>query len=157
MSNDEATAPFVGSRLTTLALSRILDRVDGDVNVWEEWEALLSAENPDLLGILKLGAQLQAYFAAVERETLKVARATGLTWAQLGEALGTSRQAVWQRAMSPTVPHKSRSGPNPLLDDDKYANLLKVREEVAARRDRMAGELFDSPRGERLVRRLPGT
>ena len=48
-----------------------------DPSVWEQWQALLSAENPDLLKILKLGAQLQAYFATVERETLKVARATG--------------------------------------------------------------------------------
>jgi len=33
----------------------------------ERWQGLLSAENPDLLAILKLGAQLQAYFAAVKR------------------------------------------------------------------------------------------
>jgi hypothetical protein len=142
--------------LTGATLSRILDRVDQERNIWDEWEALLSAENPDLLGILKLGAQLQAYFAAVERETLKVARATGLTWAQLGAALGTSRQAVWQRATTPdAVPPKHRSGPNPLLDDEKYATHRKMREELAARRDRVAGEMFDSRRGAKLVRQFP--
>jgi hypothetical protein len=144
--------------LTIRILSRILDRMDGDLNIWEEWDALLNAENPDLLGILKLGAQLQAYFATVERETLKVARATGLTWAQLGEALGTSRQAVWQRATTPdAVPRKPRSGPHPFLDDDTYANLRKAREEMAVRRDQVAGEMFDSPRGSKLVRKFPAT
>jgi len=132
--------------------------MDRDQNVWEEWDALLSAENPDVLAILKLGAQLQAYFAAVERETLKVARARGLTWAQLGEALGTSRQAVWQRATTPdAVPRKRRSEPNPFLDDEKYANLRKAREELVARRDRIAGEMFDSPRGAKLTRQFPAT
>jgi hypothetical protein len=130
--------------------------MDEERTVWEEWEALLSAETPDLLGILKLGAQLQAYFATIERETLKVARATGLTWAQLGDALGTSRQAVWQRATTPNaVPSKHRSGPNPLLDDEKYARLRKLREELAARTDRVAGEMFDSRRDAKLVRQFP--
>jgi hypothetical protein len=130
--------------------------MDRERNIWDEWEALLSAESPDLLGILKLGAQLQAYFAAVERETLKVARATGLTWAQLGDALGTSRQAVWQRATTPgAVPAKRRSGPNPLLDDEKYTRLQKRTEELAARRDRVAGEMFDSRRSSKVVRQFP--
>jgi hypothetical protein len=143
--------------LTASILSRILDKMDEERTVWEEWEALLSAETPDLLGILKLGARLQAYFATIERETLKVARATGLTWAQLGDALGTSRQAVWQRATTPNaVPPEHRSGPNPLLDDEKYARLRKLREELAARTDRVAGEMFDSRRNVKLVRHFPG-
>ena len=126
--------------------------MDQHLNIWDEWEALLSAESPDLLGILKLGAQLQAYFAAVERETLKVARATGLTWAQLGEAVGTSRQAVWQRATTPSgVPPRYRSGPNPLLDEEKYAKLRESMKERAALRDRVAGEMFDARRRSRLI------
>jgi hypothetical protein len=124
----------------------------GDLSIWEQWEALLSAEEPDLLRILKLGAQLQEYFAAVERETLKVARATGLTWAQLGEAVGTSRQAVWQRSTSPSaVTRRGASGSNPLLADDRYAHLQKIREESAERRDRAAGAMFDSPGGSRRI------
>ena len=131
---------------------------DGDQSIWERWQGLLSAENPDLLAILKLGAQLQAYFAAVKRETLQVARTTGLTWAQLGEALGTSRQAVWQRATSrDAVSRKPRSGPHPFLDEDQYAKLRSAMEEMAARRDQMAGEMFDLPRGSRVVRKYRTT
>jgi len=125
-----------------------------DPSVWGQWQALLSAENPDLLKILKLGAQLQAYFAAVERETLKVARATGVTWAQLGEALGTSRQAVWQRATSPSAKARTpRSGPSSPLDEEHYEQLRKVMEDVAVRRDQVAAEMFDVPRGSRVVAR----
>jgi hypothetical protein len=127
-----------------------------DPSVWEQWQALLSAENPDLLKILKLGAQLQAYFATVERETLKVARATGVTWAQLGEALGTSRQAVWQRVTSsPAMTRKPRSGPPSFLDEDHYEKFRRVMEDIAARRDQVAGEMFDVPRGSRVTRKHP--
>ena len=125
-----------------------------DPSVWGQWQALLGAENPDLLKILKLGAQLQAYFAAVERETLKVARATGVTWAQLGEALGTSRQAVWQRATSPSARTPgTRSGSLSSLDEDHYERLRKAMEDVAARGDQIAAEMFDVPRGSRVVRK----
>ena len=131
---------------------------DGDQSIWERWQGLLSAKNPDLLAILKLGAQLQAYFAAVERETLQVARASGLTWAQLGEALGTSRQAVWQRATTrDAVPRKPRSGPHPFLDEDQYAKLRSAMEEMTARRDQIAGEMFDLPRGSKGVRKYRTT
>lgn len=39
-------------------------------------------------------------YLAVEgdfRETVAAARDAGLSWAQIGEALGVSRQAVWER------------------------------------------------------------
>jgi hypothetical protein len=102
---------------------------------------------------------MQAYFAAVERETLQVARASGVTWAQLDEALGTSRQAVWQRATTREWPHKPRSGPHPFLDEDEYATLRTAIDEVAVRRDQIAGKMFDMPRGKRghrIYPRLPG-
>src|ERR1700728_1547133 len=79
--------------------SRYLYKVAGG-DLWAEWESLLDARSPDLLAILRVGAQLQAYLAAVEREALKAPRGSGLTWEQLGDALGTTRQAVWQRATS---------------------------------------------------------
>ena len=51
------------------------------MSIWEQWEGLLRAETPDLLAILKLGAQLQAYFAAVEREDPSSGASK---WAHLG-------------------------------------------------------------------------
>jgi hypothetical protein len=115
--------------LTNPTLSRILYNVDSEPSIWEQWQTLLNAESTDLLAILKLGAQLQAYFATVERETLRVARATGVTWAQLGEALGTSRQAVWQRATSfAGVSRKPTSGPLSRLDEKEYAKFRRTME-----------------------------
>lgn len=43
---------------------------------------------------------LTVRFALVERgmaDTVALARAQGLTWQQIGDALGTTRQAAWQR------------------------------------------------------------
>ena len=57
-------------------------------SIWDQWQELLHSENPDLVAILKLGAQFQAYFSSIESETLQVARMAGLTWEQLGDALG---------------------------------------------------------------------
>ncbi len=128
--------------------------MDDDRSIWDRWQELLRAERPDLLEILKLGVQLQAYFAAVERETLKVAQATGITWAQLGEALGASRRAVWRRATTrAAVPPTLSSEPPPFVDEDRYADLRSAMEEIAARTDQMAGEMFDAPRRTRVIRK----
>ena len=128
-------------------MSRYLHKVPDGLDAWNEWESLLGAESPDLLAILRVGAQLQAYLAAVEREALKAARGAGLTWAQLGEALGTTRQAVWQRATTwnETGPPsgKPRTGAHPLIDEDVLARLRELQSDGAARRDRIAGEMFD--------------
>jgi hypothetical protein len=113
-------------------------------DVWEEWQELIHSENPDLLEILKLGAQFQAYFSTVESEALQAARTAGMTWAQLGEALGTSRQAVWQRATTWDASRRRvdradrfRSG------GGKYDNLRKAQEDWAERRDQAAAAMFD--------------
>jgi hypothetical protein len=112
--------------------------------MWDEWLELIHSDNPDLLEILRLGAQFQAYFSTIESETLKAARAAGMTWAQLGDALGTSRQAVWQRA---TTWDASRRGHRPSdrsrPGDGKFANLKKAQEDWAQRRDQAASAMFD--------------
>ncbi len=45
--------------------------------MWDEWQVLIHSDNPDLLEILKLGAQFQAYFSTIESETLQAARTGG--------------------------------------------------------------------------------
>jgi hypothetical protein len=113
-------------------------------NLWNEWQELLQAENPDLLRILTLGAQFQAYFATIENETLQAARAAGVTWDQLGNALGTSRQAVWQRA---TTWDPSRGNARPRagsrVSDERLAHLRRAQEVWAEKRDTAAAAMFD--------------
>jgi hypothetical protein len=65
---------------------------------WEAWERLRSSSNPDPLEVLHLAVTFKNYFGEVEREAIGFARASGRTWEQIAEALGQSRQAVWQRA-----------------------------------------------------------
>ena len=55
-------------------LSRYIDRMPDRSNMWDEWLELIHSDNPDLLEILKLGAQFQAYFSTIESETLQAAR-----------------------------------------------------------------------------------
>jgi hypothetical protein len=118
--------------------------VDEGSSIWDEWQGLLQSESPDLLEILKLGAQFQAYFSTIESETLQVARAAGMTWAQLGEALGTSRQAVWQRATSwDSSRRKAGRADRSRLSDERFAGLRKAHEDWAKRRDQVAAAMFD--------------
>jgi hypothetical protein len=113
---------------------------------WRRWQELIHAEDPDPLAILRLGAQFQAYFSTVEREALQAARADGVTWAQLGEALGTSRQAVWQRATTWDAGRRTgHPSSRSYSDEETHATLRRAREEWAVRTDQAATAMFDGP------------
>jgi hypothetical protein len=61
------------------------------------WDQVVAAPETRPLDVLRTSAQYQRFFAAVEREAIKAAKTEGATWEQIGEALGITRQAVWQR------------------------------------------------------------
>lgn len=90
-------------------LSRILDTASSPAHpedmstAWDEWERLRSGEDPDPIEVLRTVSKFQLYFSAVETEAVRVARAKGHTWEQIGSALGRSRQAIWQRVASPRL------------------------------------------------------
>jgi hypothetical protein len=67
---------------------------------WERWDVLRSTADADPIEVLEVVAHFQKYFAAIEREAIRVARAQGRTWSEIGAALGRTRQAIWQRAGS---------------------------------------------------------
>lgn len=125
-------------------VSRYIDKMPDRSNMWDEWLELIHSEDPDLLEILKLGAQFQAYFSTIEGETLQAARRAGMTWAQLGEALGTSRQAVWQRATTWDASRRREGSPDRSRpNQERLANLKKAQEDWAHRRDQVASAMFD--------------
>ena len=72
---------------------------------WDSWEALRSSRDPDPIDVLRAVAPLKEYFSSIEREAIRVARAQGRTWDEIGSALGKTRQAIWQRvgARAPDV------------------------------------------------------
>ena len=74
------------------------------------WNQVVTGPTTRPLEVLRTSAQYQRFFAAVESEAIKAAKAEGATWEQIGEALGISRQAVWQRYRD--VTHSARADPN---------------------------------------------
>ena len=70
------------------------------MSAWENWERLRTDPEADPVEVLRAISAFQRYFAAIEKEAVKVARAQNRTWHEIGAALGRLRQAVWQRAAS---------------------------------------------------------
>lgn len=64
---------------------------------WRSWSELVKRPDAEPIEVLRAAARFQDYFGAVEREAIKAARARGRTWEEIGQAVGRSRQAVWQR------------------------------------------------------------
>lgn len=89
--------------LTSAILSSNLDVVVSvrkpatSPNLWERWQLLAADPDVDPLDVIRASGEYQRYFAAVERQAVRAAKANGTSWELIGEALGTSRQAVWQR------------------------------------------------------------
>jgi hypothetical protein len=69
-------------------------------DAWDNWERLRQNPEADPVDVLRAISAFQKYFAAIEKEAVKVARSQNRTWHEIGAALGRSRQAIWQRAAS---------------------------------------------------------
>ncbi len=67
---------------------------------WDNWERLRQDPGADPIEVLRTISAFQKYFAAIEKEAVKVARSQDRTWHEIGAALGRSRQAIWHRAAS---------------------------------------------------------
>jgi hypothetical protein len=68
-----------------------------DLSAWEAWDRLIHRRDADPLEVLGAASQFQRYFDAVQRAAAKAARSEGSTWDAIGQALGVSRQAAWER------------------------------------------------------------
>lgn len=68
-----------------------------ETSSWEWWERAVRDPASDPLEILQLIGMYQRYLSAVEKEAVTAARATGRTWEEIAGAIGTSRQAAWER------------------------------------------------------------
>jgi hypothetical protein len=86
------------------------------MGAWDQWDELLAQSAPDPLEVLTLAAQYDRYLNAIMSRAVPAARSAGYTWEQIGGAVGTSRQAVWQRyrtAWKETVPATLEWSPGP--------------------------------------------
>jgi hypothetical protein len=68
-----------------------------ELSAWEAWDRLIHSRDADPLEVLNAAAQFQRYFDAVQGAAAKAARGMGSTWDEIGQALGVSRQAAWER------------------------------------------------------------
>jgi hypothetical protein len=68
-----------------------------DLSAWEAWDRLINRRDADPLEVLRAASQFQRYFDAVQGAAAKAARGEGNTWDQIGQALGVTRQAAWER------------------------------------------------------------
>jgi hypothetical protein len=64
----------------------------------------LAGEDPPDLGALRLAHDLHALAAAALQASVERARSAGRTWQQIGDLLGVTRQAAFQRFGWPTDP-----------------------------------------------------
>jgi hypothetical protein len=72
---------------------------DGAIGILLEGVGADSGQfRPDPLEVLRIAAAFSSYFQAAQKEAISFARAAGLSWEQIAESLGQSRQSVWQRA-----------------------------------------------------------
>lgn len=68
-----------------------------DLSAWQAWDQLVHDGDPNPLEILRGASQFQRYFDAVQGAAVKAARGEGSTWDEIGQAIGVSRQAAWER------------------------------------------------------------
>jgi hypothetical protein len=73
-------------------------RVKPSESFWEVWERIRASADPDPLEVLRVAAAFSRYFDAAQKEAISFARSAGLSWEQIAESLGQSRQALWQRS-----------------------------------------------------------
>ena len=71
--------------------------MSGDLSAWESWDRLIHARGADPIDVLRAASQFQRYFEAVQGAAAKAAHRDGRTWDEIGQALGISRQAAWER------------------------------------------------------------
>jgi len=83
--------------LTRPACQGSLTRVANTDDLFTQWRQLLRRTDPDPLEVAALAATFERYFDAVKTQAVKAARASGKSWNEVAEAIGTSRQSAWER------------------------------------------------------------
>jgi hypothetical protein len=88
----------------------------------EAWE--IATGHPDPLIAISAARAVRAHLDAWERELAREAVGTGATYEMVGEAMGVSRQAAWERF------HQSASDPNSTARKRYERQVSRLRSEV---------------------------
>ncbi len=78
------------------------------MSAWDQWDDVIRRPDPDPLEVLRAAGMYQRYLFEVQDKAVKAARAQGHTWEEIAQAVGTTRQAAWQRygSVAPAPPSK---------------------------------------------------
>ncbi|MGN6741772.1 MAG: DUF3887 domain-containing protein [Amnibacterium sp.] len=116
-------------------------------------DAILAAPvlgaDEDPLAVVRAAVDVQARAAALVSAAVEQARATGCTWQQVGEVLGISRQAAFQRFGKPVDPRTGEvMDTTPFPESGALAGA--VIEDLAHARWAAVADRFDATVAERL-------
>lgn len=67
-----------------------------DFEIWSAWTALMEG-TLEPIEVVRVAAMYERYFQEVQRQAALVAQAEGRSWEEIGAAVGTTRQAAWER------------------------------------------------------------
>jgi Protein of unknown function (DUF3887) len=117
-----------------------------------ESSAGASSPTPAGLAAVQVASQLSAASAAALRLSVDLARAAGRTWQELGDVLGVSRQAAFQRFGHPVDPRTGEPMSNAILPGAAARATQLMIDWIEARYDAVAADFSDA-----VAEKLPAT
>ena len=98
---------------------------------------LLDRLPTDPLEALRELTRTEAELAELRRQSVATARAAGVSWDQIGESLGMTRQSAWEYFSRPARESMASRASTSSLDEDEAMRLaLEETREVRRRRAR---------------------
>jgi hypothetical protein len=114
---------------------------------------------PAELNTVRLAARMRALADEALQHCVERARAAGHTWQEIGDALGTSRQAAFQRFGKPVNPRTGALMTENLLPDAEQRALEVLEAWMSGRDEELVARFDDTMRAqlppERLAQTLP--
>jgi Protein of unknown function (DUF3887) len=134
-----ALAEHVGDLARRLGAEGVTqDAVDG-------WESSTGASSPSPVGLatVQIASELSAAAAAALRLSVDLARTAGRTWQELGDVLGVSRQAAFQRFGHPVDPRTGEPMSNAILPGAAAKATQLMIDWIEERYDAVTGDFTD--------------
>ena len=107
-----------------------------------------SSPRPPGLEAVRIASKIAATSATALRVSVDLARAAGRTWQELGEVLGVSRQAAFQRFGHPVDPRTGQPMSNAMLPGAAEKATELVINWIEERYDDVLGELNETTRAK---------
>jgi hypothetical protein len=112
---------------------------------------------PAELNTVRLAARMRAVADAALQQCVDRAKAAGHTWQEIGDALGTSRQAAFQRFGKPVNPRTGADMTVDLLPDAERRALEVLEALRSGRGDELIAQFDDTMRAQLPPERLAQT